>query len=85
MSKRERERERERERKYAYPKKVCHMLRHVKKNRIKDAYPKKVCHMLGHVKKREKEKIAPYPKKERWYIQRSSYTIYQKYPHTCTS
>ena len=36
----------------AYPKKVCHMLRHVKKKeRIKDAYPKKVCHMLRLVKK----------------------------------
>ena len=45
----------------AYPKKICHMLRHVKKKRIKDAYPKKVCHMLRHVKK-EKKKIAPYPK-----------------------
>ena len=34
----------------AHPKKVCHMLRHVKKKekRIKDAYPKKVCHMLRH-------------------------------------
>ena len=57
-----------------------------KKERIKDAYPKKVCHMLRHVKK--KREIAPYPKrkkKERWCIQRSSYTIHQKYPHTCTS
>ena len=57
--------------------------------KIKDAYPKKVCHMLRHVKKKEgKKKIAPYPKrkkKERWCIQRSSYTIHQKYPHTCTS
>ena len=43
----------------AYPKKVCHMLLHVKKN----AYPKKVCHMLRHVKK--KEKIAPYPKRKK--------------------
>ena len=46
---------------------------------IKDAYPKKVCHMLRHVKKKKKkEKIAPYPKRkkrERWFIQRSSYTI----------
>ena len=71
----------------AYPKKVCHMFRHVnKKERIKDAYPKKVCHMLRHVKKKnlialiQKER-----KRERWYIQRSSYTIHQKYPHTCTS
>ena len=36
----------------AYPKKICHMLWHVKKKRIKDAYPKKVCHMLRHVKKK---------------------------------
>ena len=35
----------------AYPKKVCHMLRHVKK---KDAYPKKVCHMLRHVKNKKR-------------------------------
>ena len=32
---------------------------------IKDAYPKKVCHMLRHVKKKEKEKIAPYPKRKK--------------------
>jgi len=40
----------------AYPKKVCHMLRHVKKKekKIKDACPKKVCHMLRHVKKKER-------------------------------
>jgi hypothetical protein len=53
----------------AHPKKVCHMLQHVKKKvkRIKDAYPKKVCHMLMHAKKREKkkEKIAPYPKRKK--------------------
>ena len=49
----------------AYPKKVCHMLRHVKKKRIKDAYPKKVCHMLRHVKKEREEKIAPYPKRKK--------------------
>ena len=35
------------------------------KKRIKDAYPKKVCHMLRHVKKKEKEKIAPYPKRKK--------------------
>ena len=45
----------------AYPKKVCHMLRHVKKKKIKDAYPKKVCHMLQHVKK-IKEKDSPLSK-----------------------
>ena len=38
----------------AYPKKVCHMLRHVKKKERKDAYPKKVYHMLRHIKKRKK-------------------------------
>ena len=49
----------------AYPKKVCHMLRHVKKKRIKDAYPKKVCHMLRHVKKKEnKRKDSPLSKKK---------------------
>ena len=44
------------------------------KKKIKDAYPKKV--------------NSYYPKrkeKERWSIQWSSYTIHQKYPHTCTS
>ena len=59
-----------------------------KKERIKYAYPKKVCHMLRHVKKK-KEEDSPLSKKkekERWCIQRSSYTIHQKkYPHTCTS
>jgi hypothetical protein len=72
----------------AYPKKVCHMPRHVKKKReIKDAYPKKVCHMPRHVKKKEKRKrIAPIQKeRKRWFILRSSHTIHQKYPHTCTS
>ena len=38
----------------AYPKKVCPMLRHVKKREIKDAYPKKICNMLRHVKKKRK-------------------------------
>ena len=46
----------------AYPKKVCHMLRHVKKREIKDAYPKKVCHMLMHVKKKRR-KDSPLSKK----------------------
>ena len=32
----------------AYPKKVCHMLPHVKKKEIEDAYPKKVCHVDAH-------------------------------------
>ena len=31
----------------------------------KDAYLKKVCHMPRHVKKKEKEKIAPYPKRKK--------------------
>ena len=58
-----------------------------KKKRIKDAYPKKVCHMLRHIKKKGKEKRKDSPlskkkEKERWCIQRSSYTIHQKYPHT---
>jgi hypothetical protein len=39
-------------------------------------------------REREKEKDSPYPRKrimERWSMKRSSYTIHQKYPHTCTS
>ena len=43
---------------------------------------------LGMSKKRERRKGSPLSKKkgkERWFIQRSSYTIHQKYPHTCTS
>ena len=52
----------------AHPKKVCHMLRHVKKKekRIKDAYPKKVCHMLMHAKKKREEerKDSPLSKKK---------------------
>ena len=59
-----------------------------KKKRIKDGYRKKVCLMLRHVKKKEKkEKTALIQKErkiERWCIQRSSYTIHKKYPHTCT-
>ena len=53
--------------KYAYPKKVCHMLkRHVrkKKKNNKNAYPKKVCHMpTWHVKKKREEKDSPHPRK----------------------
>src|SRR6185437_8548230 len=50
----------------AYPKKVCHMFRHVnKKERIKDAYPKKVCHVLRKEKKKKEEKIAHYPKRKK--------------------
>ena len=48
----------------AYPKKICHMLRHVKKKRIKDAYPKKVCHILRHVKKEKKRRDSPLSKKK---------------------
>ena len=55
-------------------------------NKIKDAYLKKVCHMLRHVKKKWRDSpLSKKKKKERWCIQRSSYTIHQKYPHTCTS
>ena len=47
----------------AYPKKVCHMLRHVKKKeRIKDAYPRRYATCLGMSKKKE---IAPYPKRKK--------------------
>ena len=56
-----------------------------KEKEIKDAYPKKVCHMLRHVKKKDSP-LSKKKEKERWCIQRSSYTIHQKiYPHTCTS
>ena len=46
------------------------------------------CFGMSKKKEREKKKIASYPKekkKEGWFMQRSSYTIHQKYPHTCTS
>jgi hypothetical protein len=36
----------------------------------------------------ERERESPYPRKrikERWSMNRSPYTIHQKYPHTCTS
>ena len=52
------------QKKDAFPKKVCHMLRHSKKKRIKDAYPKKVCHMLRHVKKEKKRRDSPLSKKK---------------------
>ena len=55
------------------------------KKKIKEAYPKKVCHMLRHVKKKRDSPLSKKKEKERWCIQRSSYTIHQKYPHTCTS
>ena len=48
----------------AYPKKVCHMLRHVKKRENKRSNTtKKVCHMLRHVKK--KVTTSPYPKRKK--------------------
>ena len=62
----------------AYPKKVCHMLRHVKKKKIKDACPKKVCHMLRYVKKNGDSPLSKKKEKERWCIQRSSCTIHTK-------
>ena len=60
----------------AYPKKVCHMPRHVKKKRrekIKEAYPKKACHILQHVKKK-REEIAPIQKKEREMFHTKEFT-----------
>ena len=75
----------------AHPKKICHMpKRHVKKKREKDAYPKKVCHMpTRHVKRKKKEmkdkSTSKENKEERWIMQRSSSTLCQKNPHTCTS
>ena len=36
-------------------------------------------------KKRKKIALIQNEEKERWSIQRSSHTIHQKYPHTCTS
>ena len=58
------------ERKDAYPKKVCHMLRHVKKKEGKKKiapYPKR-------------------KKKERWCIQKEFvHHPPKKYPHTYTS
>ena len=53
--------------KYAYPKKVCHMLRHVKKKREnKRCIPKEgMPHAQACQKKKKKEKIAPYPKRKK--------------------
>jgi hypothetical protein len=72
-----------------YPKKVCHMTRHVKKI-IKDTYPKEgMPHAKACQKKEGKKKIAPYPKrkkKERWCIQKEFiHHPPKKNPHTCTS
>ena len=51
----------------AYPKKVCHMLRHVKKKENKRCIPKEgMPHAQACQKKRRKrEKIAPYPKRKK--------------------
>ena len=40
---------------------------------------------LGMSKKRTDSPLSKKKKKERWFIQRGSYTIHQKYTHTCTS
>ena len=75
----------------AYPKKVCHMLRHVKKKREKEKMhnQRRYVTCLGMSKKRErKEKIAPYPKrkKKRDGAYKGVHTpSTKKYPHTCTS
>ena len=76
----------------AYPKKVCHMLRHVQNKRC---IPKEGCHMpTRHVKKREKkrrEKDSPYPKKKKEQEGDDSYkgvhppSTKNIFPHTCTS
>ena len=53
--------------KEAYPKKICHMLRHVKKKENKRCIPKEgmphaqACQKKGN----RKEKIAPYPKRKK--------------------
>jgi len=72
--------------KNAYPQKVCHMLTRLVKKK-KDAYLNKVCHMATRHVKKKRKKHRPYPRKikEREIMQRSSSTIHQKYPHTCTS
>jgi len=58
----------------AYPKKICHMLWHVKKKREKMHNQRRYATCLGISKKKErKEKIAPYPKRKkkgRWCMQK---------------
>ena len=50
----------------AYPKKVCHMPRHVKKKRDKRCIPKEgMSHASACQKKREKKKDSPYPKERK--------------------
>ena len=59
-----------------------------KKEKDKRCIPKERMPHAQACQKKRREKIAPYPKekkKKRWFIQRSSYTIHQKYPHTYTS
>ena len=69
----------------AYPKKVCHMLRHVKKKENKRCIPKEGMPHAQACQKKIQPLIQKERKRERWCIQRSSYTIHQKYPHICTS
>ena len=67
----------------AYPKKVCHMFRHVnKKERIKDAYPKKVCHMFRHVKKKRDSPLSKKKEKERDGAYKGVHTPSTKNIHT---
>ena len=50
----------------AYPKKVCHILRHVKNKGNKRCVPKEAMpHAQACQKEKEKEKIAPYPKRKK--------------------
>ena len=65
-----------------YPKKVCHMFRHIKKKRIKDAYPKKVCHMLRHVKNKRDSPLSKKKEKERDGAYKGVHTPTTKNIHT---
>ena len=67
----------------AYPKKVCHMFRHVnKKERIKDAYPKKVCHVLRHVKKKRDSPLSKKKEKGEMVHAKGVHTPSTKNIHT---
>ena len=72
----------------AYPKKVCHMLRHVKKNKKKMHTQRRYATCLGMSKKRA---IAPDPKRKERKERDGAYkgvhtpSTKKKYPHTCTS
>ena len=74
--------------KEAYPKKVCHMLRHVKKKREKMHIQRRYATCLGMSKKRA---IAPDPKRKERKERDGAYkgvhtpSTKKKYPHTCTS